>query len=322
MKKKIGIIGGAGYTAGELLRILINHPEVEIGFVHSTSNAGQPVTAVHGGLLGETDLVFSDTHPLNEVDILFLCSAHGHSRKFWEENERPEGLMVIDLAQDFRDESNGYVYGLPEVNLGRIAGSRSVANPGCFATALQLSLVPLAAAGLLPDGEINITALTGSTGAGVKPGATTHFSWRNDNVSVYKPFTHQHLKEIGMTLAQLQPGNKSRINFIPMRGDFARGIFAVTTLDCPLSEEEVTKLYKDYYADAPFAVVNDNPIDLKQAVNTNKAVIHVEKHEGKLLVTCAEDNLLKGASGQAVQNMNIMLGLDQRTGLRLKPSAF
>lgn len=322
MKKKIGIIGGAGYTAGELLRILINHPEVEIGFVHSTSNAGQPVTAVHGGLLGETDLVFSETHPLNEVDILFLCSAHGHSRKFWEENERPEGLMVIDLAQDFRDESNGYVYGLPEVNLGRIAGSRSVANPGCFAAALQLSLVPLAAAGLLPDGEINITALTGSTGAGVKPGATTHFSWRNDNVSVYKPFTHQHLKEIGMTLARLQPGNKSRINFIPMRGDFARGIFAVTTLDCPLSEEEVTKLYKDYYADAPFAVVNDNPIDLKQAVNTNKAVIHVEKHEGKLLVTCAEDNLLKGASGQAVQNMNIMLGLDQRTGLRLKPSAF
>lgn len=322
MKKKIGIIGGAGYTAGELLRILINHPEVEIGFVHSTSNAGQPVTAVHGGLLGETDLVFSETHPLNEVDILFLCSAHGHSRKFWEENERPEGLMVIDLAQDFRDESNGYVYGLPEVNLGRIAGSRSVANPGCFATALQLSLVPLAAAGLLPDGEINITALTGSTGAGVKPGATTHFSWRNDNVSVYKPFTHQHLKEIGMTLARLQPGNKSRINFIPMRDDFARGIFAVTTLDCPLSEEEVTKLYKDYYADAPFAVVNDNPIDLKQAVNTNKAVIHVEKHEGKLLVTCAEDNLLKGASGQAVQNMNIMLGLDQRTGLRLKPSAF
>lgn len=295
---------------------------MEIGFVHSTSNAGQPVTAVHGGLLGETDLVFSETHPLNEVDILFLCSAHGHSRKFWEENERPEGLMVIDLAQDFRDESNGYVYGLPEVNLGRIAGSRSVANPGCFATALQLSLVPLAAAGLLPDGEINITALTGSTGAGVKPGATTHFSWRNDNVSVYKPFTHQHLKEIGMTLARLQPGNKSRINFIPMRGDFARGIFAVTTLDCPLSEEEVTKLYKDYYADAPFAVVNDNPIDLKQAVNTNKAVIHVEKHEGKLLVTCAEDNLLKGASGQAVQNMNIMLGLDQRTGLRLKPSAF
>ncbi len=321
--KKIGIIGGAGYTAGELLRLLINHPEVSIAFVHSTSNAGQPVTAVHGGLLGETDLVFSDTHPLEDIDILFLCSAHGHSRKFWEENERPEGLMVIDLAQDYRDESDDYVYGLPEVNIDRIKGASSVANPGCFATALQLSLLPLAAAGLLPkDGDINITALTGSTGAGVKPGATTHFSWRNDNISVYKPFTHQHLKEIGMTLEKLQPGHGATINFVPMRGDFPRGIFAVTTLDCPLSEEEAVKLYHDYYKDAPFTVVSDNPIDLKQAVNTNKAIIHVEKHGKKLMVTCAEDNLLKGASGQAVQNMNIMLGADQRTGLRLKPSAF
>ena len=321
--KKIGIIGGAGYTAGELLRLLINHPEVSIAFVHSTSNAGQPVTAVHGGLLGETDLVFSDTHPLEDIDILFLCSAHGHSRKFWEENERPEGLMVIDLAQDYRDESDGYVYGLPEVNIDRIKGASSVANPGCFATALQLSLLPLAAAGFLPkDGDINITALTGSTGAGVKPGATTHFSWRNDNISVYKPFTHQHLKEIGMTLEKLQPGHGATINFVPMRGDFPRGIFAVTTLDCTLSEEEAVKLYHDYYKDAPFTVVSDNPIDLKQAVNTNKAIIHVEKHGKKLMVTCAEDNLLKGASGQAVQNMNIMLGIDQRTGLRLKPSAF
>lgn len=323
MKNKIGIIGGAGYTAGELLRLLINHPEVEVAFVHSTSNAGQPVTSVHGGLLGETDLVFSDSHPLEDIDILFLCSAHGHSRKFWEENDRPAGLKVIDLAQDFRDESNGYVYGLPEVNFDRIAKAESVANPGCFATALQLSLVPLAAAGLLPEnGEVNITALTGSTGAGVKPGATTHFSWRNDNISVYKPFTHQHLKEIGMTLNNLQPGNSAKINFVPVRGDFARGIFAITTVDCSLSEEDTVKLYKDFYANAPFAVVSDNPIDLKQAVNTNKAVIHVEKHDNKLLVTCAEDNLLKGASGQAVQNMNIMLGLDQRTGLRLKPSAF
>jgi len=323
VKKKIGIIGGAGYTAGELLRLLINHPEVEVAFVHSTSNAGQPVTSVHGGLLGETDLVFSDSHPLEDIDILFLCSAHGHSRNFWEENDRPAGLKVIDLAQDFRDESNGYVYGLPEVNFDRIAKAESVANPGCFATALQLSLVPLAAAGLLPEnGEVNITALTGSTGAGVKPGATTHFSWRNDNISVYKPFTHQHLKEIGMTLNNLQPGNSAKINFVPVRGDFARGIFAITTVDCSLPEEDAVKLYKDFYADAPFAVVSDNPIDLKQAVNTNKAVIHVEKHDNKLLVTCAEDNLLKGASGQAVQNMNIMLGLDQRTGLRLKPSAF
>lgn len=321
--KKIGIIGGAGYTAGELLRLLINHPEVSIAFVHSSSNAGEPIVNVHQGLLGETDLVFSDTHPLDEIDVLFLCSAHGHSKKFWEENARPEGLKVIDLAQDFRDESEGYVYGLPEINRERIAKSDSVANPGCFATAIQLSLLPLAAAGLLPDGgDINVTALTGSTGAGVKPGTTTHFSWRSDNLSVYKPFTHQHLIEIGATLGKLQPGNTARINFVPMRGDFARGIFAVTHLDCPLSEEETVKLYKDFYKDAPFAVVSDHPVDLKQAVNTNKAIIHVEKHGGKLLITTAEDNLLKGASGQAVQNMNIMLGIDERTGLRLKPSAF
>lgn len=321
--KKIGIIGGAGYTAGELLRLLINHPEVSISFVHSSSNAGEPIVNVHQGLLGETDLVFSDSHPLDDIDILFLCSAHGHSRKFWEENQRPAGLKVIDLAQDFRDESNGYVYGLPEINKERIAAADSVANPGCFATALQLSLLPLAAAHLLPEnGEINITALTGSTGAGVKPGATTHFSWRSDNISVYKAFTHQHLIEIGATLQKLQPGNTARINFIPMRGDFARGIFAVTHVDCPLTEEEATELYKNFYKDAPFAVVTDKPVDLKQAVNTNKAIIHVEKHGDKLLITCAEDNLLKGASGQAVQNMNIMLGIDQLTGLRLKPSAF
>lgn len=321
--KKIGIIGGAGYTAGELLRLLINHPEVEIKFVHSSSNAGQAVTSVHGGLLGETDLVFSDSHPLEEIDILFLCSAHGASKKFWEENTRPEGLKVIDLAQDFRDESEGYVYGLPEVNADRIAKAHSIANPGCFATCLQLSLLPLAAAGLLPEnGDINITALTGSTGAGVKPSATTHFSWRNDNISVYKPFTHQHLIEIGMTLEKLQPGHSARINFIPMRGDFPRGIFAATTLTCSLPEEDVVKLYKEFYKDTPFTVVSDKPIDLKQVVNTNKAIIHVQKHDDMLLVTCAEDNLLKGASGQAVQNMNILLGIDQRTGLRLKPSAF
>jgi len=321
--KKIGIIGGAGYTAGELLRLLINHPEVSIAFIHSSSNAGEPIVNVHQGLLGETDLVFSDTHPLDEIDILFLCSAHGHSKRFWEENPRPEGLKVIDLAQDFRDESEGYVYGLPEINRDRIAKSDSVANPGCFATAIQLSLIPLAAAGLLPEkGDINVTALTGSTGAGVKPGATTHFSWRSDNLSVYKPFTHQHLIEIGATLRKLQPGNTSKINFVPMRGDFARGIFAVTHLDCPISEEEAVKLYKDFYCDAPFAVMSDRPVDLKQAVNTNKAIIHVEKHGDKLLITTAEDNLLKGASGQAVQNMNIMLGIDERTGLHLKPSAF
>lgn len=318
---KIGITGGAGYTAGELIRLLINHPEAEIVFIHSTSNAGKPVTDVHGCLLGETDLIFSDEAPLEKIDLLFQCSAHGDSKRFWESTERPSGLKVIDLAQDFRDESEGYVYGLPEVNRDRIAETDRLANPGCFATAIQLSLLPLAAARLLP-GEVNVTALTGSTGAGVKPGATTHFSWRDNNISVYKAFTHQHLKEIGMTLEKLQPGNETDITFIPMRGDFSRGIFAVTTLKCPLSQEEVEKLYTDFYADAPFVVVSPKPIDLKQVVNTNKAVLHLDKHGEKLLITCAEDNLLKGASGQAVQNMNIMFGIDQRLGLNLKPSAF
>ena len=319
--KKIGIIGGAGYTAGELLRLLINHPEVSIEFVHSTSNAGKSITDVHEGLLGETDIVFSDTHPLESIDILFLCSAHGQSRAFWEENKKPEGLKVIDLAQDFRDETDGYVYGLPEVNRERILSADKIANPGCFATAIQLALLPMAAAGLL-QGDINITALTGSTGAGVKPGATTHFSWRTDNISVYKPFTHQHLAEIGRTLRTLQPDNEARITFIPMRGDFARGIFAAVTMKCDLTSEEVEKLYRDFYADAPFAVVSPEPINLKQAVNTNKAVIHTDVHDGRLLITCAEDNLLKGASGQAVQNMNLMMGWPETTGLRLKASAF
>lgn len=319
--KKVGIIGGAGYTAGELLRLLIFHPEVSIEFVHSSSNAGRPVTDVHEGLIGDTDLIFSDTHPLEDIDILFLCSAHGQSKKFWEDNHRPANLKVIDLAQDFRDESEGYVYGLPELQKALIAKSDSIANPGCFATALQLSMLPIAKAGLLPA-EVNVTALTGSTGAGVKPGATTHFSWRNSNISVYKPFTHQHLKEIKASLEKLQPSNHTRINFIPMRGDFARGIFAVIVMDTSLDTEEAYTLFSNYYKNEPFVVVSDSPIDLKQIVNTNKAILHLESHDGKLLVTCAIDNLLKGASGQAVQNMNIILGLDQTTGLLLKPSAF
>lgn len=321
--KKIGIIGGAGYTAGELLRLLINHPEVSIEFVHSSSNAGEPIAKVHQGLIGETDLIFSDEHPLNDIDILFLCSAHGQSKKFWEDNQRPDGLKVIDLAQDFRDESNGYVYGLPELNFDAIANAHSIANPGCFATAIQLSLLPIAAKKILPShGDINVTALTGSTGAGVKPGATTHFSWRSDNISVYKPFTHQHLTEINASLKKLQPDFCGDLCFVPMRGDFARGIFSVITLSTPLSIEEATSIYKNYYKDAPFTFISDSPINLKQAVNTNKAIIHLDKHGDKLLVTCAIDNLLKGASGQAVQNMNIMIGVDQKTGLKLKPSAF
>jgi len=319
---RVGIIGGAGYTAGELLRLLINHPEVEIVFVHSTSNAGARISEVHNGLLGETDLVFSTGHPLDAVDVVFMCGAHGRSREFWDANPRPEGLHVIDLAQDYRDESDGYIYGLTEINAARTAGAMSVANPGCFATAIQLSLAPLAAAKLLGDVEVNVTALTGSTGAGVKPGSTTHFSWRTDNISVYKAFTHQHLAEISRTLGTLGGGKTPRINFVPVRGDFARGIFSISHMDCQLDETEARRLYTDFYADAPFTIVSDRPIDLKQAVNTNKAVIALEKHGTKLLVTCAIDNLLKGASGQAVENMNIMFGLDRRAGLALKPSAF
>lgn len=318
---KIGIIGGAGYTAGELLRLLINHPEAEIAFVHSESNAGNRITDVHGGLAGETDLRFSADFDLGAIDVLYLCSGHGQSTAFWERNEMPSGLKVIDLAQDFRDESCGYVYGLPEVNRARISVADKVANPGCFATAIQLALLPLAAAGKLTN-DVHVTAITGSTGAGVKPGATTHFSWRTDNLSVYKPFGHQHLIEINRTLHLLQPDFSADINFVPMRGDFARGIFASVYTDCDLSDEEARKLYDDYYADAPFTVVSDKAVDLKQVVNTNKAMVRPEKHGSKLLIVSAIDNLLKGASGQAVQNMNIMSGLDERCGLRLKPSAF
>lgn len=318
---RVGIIGGAGYTAGELLRLLINHPEAEIVFVHSTSNAGKPVTEVHEGLIGDTDLCFSEDFDLKSVDVLFLCQGHGFSKKFWEENQKPEGMKIVDLAQDYRDESEGYVYGLPEANLDRIKGAEKIANPGCFATAIQVALLPLAAAGKL-SGEIHVTGITGSTGAGVKPGATTHFSWRTDNLSVYKAFEHQHLAEIKQTLGQLQPGFNAEISFIPVRGDFARGIFAMTYVDTAMTIEEATALYKEYYKDAEFTHVSDRPVDLKQVVNTNKALISLEKHGSKLLIISAIDNLLKGASGQAVQNMNIICGLPQRMGLMLKPSAF
>lgn len=318
---KVGIIGGAGYTAGELIRLLINHPAVEIAFIHSTSNAGNLLSDVHGGLVGDTDLRFSESYDLSAVDVLFLCSAHGQSRKFWEENPLPATLKVVDLAQDFRDESCGYVYGLPEVNRTRISQTVRLANPGCFATAIQLALLPLAANGLLKD-EVHITAITGSTGAGVKPGATTHFSWRNDNISVYKAFEHQHLIEICRTLKSLQPSFDSAVNFVPMRGDFARGIFASVYTESDLSAEQAVELYKNYYADAAFTFVAERDIDLKQVVNTNKALVRVAKYGTKLHIVSVIDNLLKGASGQAVQNMNLMFGLDEKLGLNLKPSAF
>ena len=318
---KVGIIGGAGYTAGELIRLLINHPQVEIAFIHSTSNAGNLVCDVHGGLIGETDLRFSAEYDLTAIDVLFLCSAHGQSRKFWEENPAPVTLKIIDLAQDFRDESCGYVYGLPEINRSRIAATSRLANPGCFATAIQLALLPLAAKGLLTN-EVHITAITGSTGAGVKPGATTHFSWRSDNMSVYKAFEHQHLIEIGRTLKTLQPSFDKAVNFVPMRGDFARGIFASVYTECALTAEEAVALYNDFYRDVAFTFVAQKNIDLKQVVNTNKALVYVAKYGSKLHIVSAIDNLLKGASGQAVQNMNIMLGFDEKMGLNLKPSAF
>ena len=318
---KAGIIGGAGYTAGELIRILLFHPEVEIVFVHSTSNAGNKLYDVHSGILGDTEMCFSSEYDLTAVDVLFLCSGHGKSTEFWSQNERPAGLKVIDLAQDYRDEHEGYVYGLPEWQKGRITGASLIANPGCFATAIQLALLPLAAAGML-DSEVQVTAITGSTGAGVKPGATTHFSWRDNNLSAYKVFEHQHLIEIKRDLEALSGQDDIAINFVPMRGDFTRGIFASVYTDCDLSDEEAVRLYKDFYKDAAFTHVSDKPVDLKQVVNTNKALVHVEKHGSKLVISSVIDNLLKGASGQAVQNMNIIFGLPEDTGLKLKASAF
>lgn len=320
---RVGIIGGGGYAAGELIRLLVHHPEAEISFIHSNSQAGLAVTDVHEGLLGDTDLRFSPDADLNSIDVLFLCMGHGKSQEFWQTHARPEALRVIDLAQDFRNESEGYVYGLPEYQRERICGARLVANPGCFATAIQLALLPLAAERLLTE-EVHVTALTGSTGAGVKPAATTHFSWRSDNVSVYKPFAHQHLLEIGRTLSTLgKTDAPPRINFIPMRGDWARGIFASVYTDAPsLSQERALELYASFYEGCPFTQVSEQNINLKQVTNTNKAIVHVEKHGTKLLALCAIDNLLKGASGQAVQNMNLMCGLGEKMGLNLKPNAF
>lgn len=324
MKKiRVGIIGGAGYTAGELLRILINHPNVEIKFVNSSSNAGNPITDVHSGLIGETDLVFTSKLPLEEVNALFLCSAHGDSKKFMDKNDVPASIKIIDLSTDYRAKGPNYefVYGLPELNRDEIRSASRIANPGCFATAIQLALFPLAAAGLLID-EVHVNAITGSTGAGVKPSDTSHFSWRNNNISIYKPFGHQHLDEISQSLRQLQTGFKKTVNFIPVRGNFARGIYATVYTKCSLSLEEAQNLYKDFYKDAAFTfVVNKNP-DLKQVVNTNKGIVYLEKHEDKLLIVSMIDNLLKGASGQAVQNMNLMFGLDEKAGLGLKSIGF
>lgn len=320
---KVGIIGGAGYTAGELIRLLINHPQVELVFVNSTSNAGNKLTDVHGGLLGETDLIFTDQLPYDKIDVLFFCTAHGDTRKFLEANTIPDNLRIIDLSTDYRHKSTaeGFVYGLPELNKAEIKKATRIANPGCFATAIQLTLLPLAKANKL-DNEVHVNAITGSTGAGVKPGATSHFSWRENNISVYKAFSHQHLTEIRESLIQLQSNFTEDINFVPVRGNFTRGIFASVYTNYDGTLQEAEQLYRNFYRDSAFVVVSDKNIDLKQVVNTNKCVLHLEKHGKKLLILSCIDNLLKGASGQAVHNMNLLFGLDETTGLKLKASAF
>ena len=322
---RVGIIGGAGYTAGELVRLLLNHPEAEIKFINSSSNAGNKITDVHEGLYGETDLTFTDQLPFDQVDVVFFCFGHGKSREFLSEHTIPANVKIIDLAQDFRlaEPGNDYVYGLPEINRDRIRTAQHIANPGCFATCIQVGLLPLAKNGLI-NGDVSVNAITGSTGAGVKPGATTHFSWRNNNMSIYKPFQHQHIPEIKQSLLQLQSNFCSESDFIPYRGDFPRGIFAteVVRVDENADIAGFVKMYKDFYADAAFTHYVDASIDMKQVVNTNKALVHIEKYGNKLLITSTIDNLLKGASGQAVQNMNLMFGIDERTGLKLKSVAF
>ena len=320
---KVGIIGGAGYTAGELIRLLLLHPEVEIKFVHSASNAGNYITDVHGGLLGETDLVFTSEMPFEEIDLLFFCTAHGDTRKFLDSHALPDELKVIDLSMDYRIKSNehDFIYGLPELNRRNTCKSRYVANPGCFATCIELGLLPLAKEHLL-KGDISVNAITGSTGAGVKPSATTHYSWRDNNISIYKPFEHQHVPEIMQSIKQLQPDFDGSIDFIPYRGCFPRGIFATLVVKCDLDIETLYRLYTSYYERDSFTHVVERPVDLKQVVNTNKCLIHLEKHGDKLLITSVIDNLLKGASGTAVHNMNLLFGLAETVGLQLKPSAF
>ena len=320
---KIGILGAAGYTGGELIRLLLNHPEAQIVFANSESNAGNLVADVHEGLYGDTDLRFTSDMPFNEVDVVFFCFGHGKSEQFLREHTIPANVKIIDLAQDFRlaAPDNDYVYGLPEINRERIAAAQHVANPGCFATCIQLGLLPAAKLGIV-KGDIAVNAITGSTGAGQKPGATTHFSWRNNNMSIYKAFCHQHVPEICQSLKQVQGTLDAEIDFIPYRGDFARGIFATEVVKTDMPIEQIVEAYKEFYKDAPFTHYVDNVIDMKQVVNTNKALIHCDKFGNKLLITSTIDNLLKGAVGQAVQNMNIMFGVEETMGLRLKAGAF
>ena len=321
-KIRVGIVGGAGYTAGELIRILLYHPAADLKYIQSGSNNGQPVSSVHTDLLGDTDMVFADID-FEDTDALFLCSGHGKSIDYLNSNNIPKQVRIIDLSHDFRlkREGNDFIYGLPELNRDQIRGAFRIANPGCFATAIQLALIPLASAGLLFD-EVHINAITGSTGAGQAPSKTSHFSWRDNNLSVYKAFEHQHLGEICQSIRQAQPGFDREVNFIPVRGNHTRGIFVTAYTRFEGSLSEANAIYTDFYSGHPFVnVTSENP-DMKQVVNTNKGLVYLEKHGNKLMIISCIDNLLKGASGQAVQNMNLMFGLDERCGLNLKAIGF
>jgi N-acetyl-gamma-glutamyl-phosphate reductase len=323
---RAGIIGGAGYTGGEMIRLLINHPHVNISFIHSTSNAGNPVSKIHSDLAGDTELVFTDTVE-TDIDVLFLCVGHGDAQKFLAANTIPETVKIIDLSQDFRlkdrepgEVDRAFVYGLPELNREAVLAAKNIANPGCFATAIQLGLLPLAKRGILKD--VYTTGITGSTGAGQGLSSTSHFSWRANNIQAYKTLQHQHINEIHQSLRQLQQNANADVHFVPWRGDFTRGIYITSVIDCALSLDEVKQLYKDFYAAHPFTHVQDQVIDLKQVVNTNKCLISIEKQGNKIAVHSAIDNLLKGASGQAVQNMNLLFGIDETAGLKLKSPGF
>jgi N-acetyl-gamma-glutamyl-phosphate reductase len=324
-KIKVGIVGGAGYTGGELIRLILNHPAAEIAFIHSRSNAGKALSSVHRDMLGETELIFSGE--LNDdIDVLFLCVGHGEARKFLTENKLRGNIKIIDLSQDFRLKDHSsidkrqFVYGLPELNREQIRAASNIANPGCFATSIQLGLLPLAKAGLMAE-EVHVTGITGSTGAGQGLSATSHFSWRANNIQAYKSLSHQHMREINESMIQLGSA-APHIHFVPWRGDFARGIFTSAMITCEQNEEDLVKLYRDFYKSHPFTVLSQQEIFLKQVVNTNKCVIQLEKVGTKLVVHTAIDNLLKGASGQAVQNMNLMFGLEESAGLALKANAF
>lgn len=323
---QVGIIGGSGYTAGELLRLLVHHPNTELNFVFSTTNAGKPLHIAHADLIGDSDMLFTDkVNP--DVDVLFLCLGHGRSRAFLEANTFSDATKVIDLGNDFRltadkkFQGRDFIYGLPELQLEDIKKAKNIANPGCFATAIQLALLPLADANVIKE-AVHVNATTGSTGAGVSPGATTHFSWRDNNFSSYKVFSHQHLGEINQSVQQLQETHNKPIFFIPNRGNFSKGIYATLYTAYNGTSAEAVKLYKDYYKDAAFTVVSETPISLKQVVNTNKCILHVEVKDGMILVTSVIDNLIKGASGQAIHNMNLMFGLEEKIGLGLKSSGF